>query len=280
MSNDNIYAAPRDIADINECYFYHTMDIPGYGVVHGEWDLRAGFRKYLGEVDFHRRRVLELGTASGFLCFEMEKMGAEVVAQDLSDQLSWDIVPFHDMDYQQMILDRKAHILKLNNGYWLAHKAFKSNAKVVYSSVYELPEQIGEFDVSVLGSILLHVRDPFLALQKALQFTKETVIITDMPPRFHRLTKFLPPRFHRSTQSLKRAPIQIDPFTRLMRPHMEFLPNYKRRSPVESWWFISPELIAEFISILGFEDIEFYWHKQLSRGREVLLYTIVGHRNK
>jgi hypothetical protein len=45
-----IWAEPRDITDLDDCYFYHTMEIPGYGIVHGEWDLRGGEADYLGKV--------------------------------------------------------------------------------------------------------------------------------------------------------------------------------------------------------------------------------------
>ena len=63
---------------------------------------------------------------------------------------------------------RKAIIKRLNNAFWLCHKAYNSKAKVVYGTVYEIPEEIGMVDISTFGSILLHVRDPFLALQNAL----------------------------------------------------------------------------------------------------------------
>ncbi|HEV2177439.1 MAG TPA: hypothetical protein VGW33_09595 [Terriglobia bacterium] len=43
-----IYAQPRLVTDVSECYFYHTMDIPGYGCVKGEWDLRGREKDYLG----------------------------------------------------------------------------------------------------------------------------------------------------------------------------------------------------------------------------------------
>src|SRR2546426_5232006 len=109
----SLYASPRAIDDANDCYFYHTMDIPGHGLVRGEWDLRKGVREYLGGVDFKGKRVLELGTASGFLCFHMEKEGAEVVAYDLSEDQSWDVVPFARGDTSKVIAARKAHIRKL-----------------------------------------------------------------------------------------------------------------------------------------------------------------------
>ncbi len=36
----DLYASPIDVQSVDECYFYHVMDIPGIGVVGEEWDLR------------------------------------------------------------------------------------------------------------------------------------------------------------------------------------------------------------------------------------------------
>src|SRR5262249_47083940 len=69
MDSETPYASPRTVTDLADCYFYHTLELPGYGLVEGEWDLRAGAEAYLGGVDFRGRRVLEVGPASGFLCF-------------------------------------------------------------------------------------------------------------------------------------------------------------------------------------------------------------------
>jgi hypothetical protein len=63
----SIYAEPRVVTNPAQCIFYHTMDIPGYGHVQGDWDLRGHERQYLGNVDFAGKRVLEVGTASGYL---------------------------------------------------------------------------------------------------------------------------------------------------------------------------------------------------------------------
>src|ERR1700756_1234514 len=160
MSDNSIYATPRIITNINECFFYHTMDIPGYGHVKGQWDIRGSVHEYLGGVDFRGKRVLEVGTASGFVCFYMERQGAEVVAYDLSEEHTWDLVPFSQYDYKEFALAHKAHIKALNNGYWLCHRAYNSSAKVVYGSIYAIPKEIGMVDVSVFSSVLLHVRDP------------------------------------------------------------------------------------------------------------------------
>ena len=178
--NEGVYSPPRTVTDLNDCYFYHTMEIPGYGLVEGEWDLREGIRAYLGNVDLRGKRVLEMGTANGFVCFHMEREGADVVAYDLSEKQDWDVVPFARQDEAEYRSERKDLIRRLNNAFWLGHRAYKSHSEMVYGDAYGVPEDIGAVDVCTFGSILLHLRDPFLALQKALRLTRETVIITDL----------------------------------------------------------------------------------------------------
>jgi len=263
MSGKDIYATPRTITRTDECFFYHTMDIPGYGHVEGQWDLREGIREYLGGVDFKGKRVLEIGTASGFVCFYMESQGAEVVAYDLSEEYAWDIVPFSKYDYKQFASDHKAHIKALNNGYWLCYEAYRSKAKVVYGTVYEIPEEIGMVDVSVFSSVLLHVRDPFFALQNALRLTKETAIVTE-------------PIWRRQS-FLRRI------FTNFRGPYMTFLPQFSRCEPKDGWWILTPDIIKKFIGVLGFEEAEVKYHFQkFSMGGEqsIPFFTVVGHRTK
>jgi hypothetical protein len=82
----SVYSEPRVVSRIDDCFFYHSMDLPQHGLVAGEWDLRRGIERYLGHVDFRGKRVLDIGTASGFLAFWMERQGAEVIGFDLSDK--------------------------------------------------------------------------------------------------------------------------------------------------------------------------------------------------
>jgi hypothetical protein len=42
MVDDSFYARPWEVARLEDCYFYHTMDVPGVGGATGSWDLRAG----------------------------------------------------------------------------------------------------------------------------------------------------------------------------------------------------------------------------------------------
>lgn len=247
----SIYATPQPVSSIEDCYFYHTTDVPGYWTVEGEWDLRRGANEYLGSVSLKGKRVLEVGTASGFLCFHMESQGAEVVAYDLSQDYDWDVVPYAQYDYQQDVLGRRAHIRRLNNAFWFGHKAFNSKAKMVYGTVYAIPEAIGLVEISTFGSILLHVRDPFLALQNALRLTTETVIVTDV----------YPPGMPEQTS-------------------MYFVPSFQNTQPRETWWNLPPALIKSFIGVLGFEEAEVSYHDQKYRGQKQRLYTVVGRRTR
>jgi 2-polyprenyl-3-methyl-5-hydroxy-6-metoxy-1,4-benzoquinol methylase len=251
-----IWAEPKRIKSLDDCAFYHTMELPEFGTVQGEWDLRGNESAYIGNVEVRGKRVLEIGTASGHLCFSMEKMGAQMVAFDLSDKSEWDIVPYANSDHRRHVDERKEHIRQLNNGYWLAHRLYKSQARVAYGTVYELPEDIGEFDICTFGSILLHLRDPFLALQRVLSHVKESVVVTDIAPK----TK---------GKIIAGNPIAI------------FLPRAEKSTPIEAWWRIPPRLVAEFLQILGFIQIEISYHEQLYRNKErITLYTIVGHRQQ
>ena len=76
------WAVPKKITSLKECFFYHKMDIPGYGTVEGDWDLRSREKTYLGNVNVAGKRVLEIGPANGQLTFAMERMGADVITYD------------------------------------------------------------------------------------------------------------------------------------------------------------------------------------------------------
>lgn len=118
MNIQNPFSPSRQVTDISDCYFYHVMNLPGYGEVGGEWDLRGGEESYLGGVSFQGKRVLELGTASGYLCRFMESKGADVIGFDLSDDLFWDVVPFAGLDISSARLGMRDHIERLKNGWW------------------------------------------------------------------------------------------------------------------------------------------------------------------
>src|ERR1700689_3950591 len=117
------YATPLAINNPDECYFYHQMEIPGVGLVKGDWDLRDCIKPYLGNYDFKGKRVLDVGPASGFLTFSMEKQGADVVSFDMASGGQWDVVP--QRKYRQDPAAFMARLVEANrrlkNGYWFTH---------------------------------------------------------------------------------------------------------------------------------------------------------------
>jgi hypothetical protein len=248
---DPPYSEPRIVTSLGDCYFYHTMDVPGHGLVTGEWDLRPGLDAYLGHFNFAGKRVLDIGAASGILSFHVERQGAEVVSYDLSDAYPWDIVPHAGADFDTVDAARREHIRRINNGYWLCHRAFKSRARVVYGVAYDIPVSIGSVDVAIYGSVLLHLRDPFLALQNGARLARQAIIVADVPP---------PKRWRASW----REPC--------------FVPASRNLDNTDTWWNLPPRLVCEFLAVLGFERSVVTWHRQLYFGRKYLLYTVISYR--
>jgi len=178
-----IYAAERYVANAEDCWFYHVMDLPGLGTVGQQWDLRGRVNDYLGNVELRGKRVLDVGTASGFLTFEMERMGAEVVSLDADGPKCAFLLPFKDQSFttnrDEWEASYRSFLDRMNNGYWLAHRLNKSKAKVVYTNVYSIPPELGQFDVAVMGQILVHLSDPVRALSSVLDRVRGEIVVTE-----------------------------------------------------------------------------------------------------
>lgn len=217
------YAEPIVVNNIEDCAFYHRVELPGVGEVGTQWDLRDVIYDYLGNFDYSGKRVLDVGTASGFLSFEMEKQGAEVVSFDMESGLQWDIVPFRDTwDKIDKIREykRKEHNT-LKNAYWYAHNKNNSKAKVYYGDIYNLPDELGKFDVVVFGMILAHLRDPFRALYSAARLSKDAIIVTNQTMNSDK-------------------------------PMAMLIPNTENNELL-AWWALSSGCIERMLGIFGFE---------------------------
>jgi SAM-dependent methyltransferase len=268
----DLYARPRAVESVADCYFYHSMEIPGHGEVTGEWDLRGDEHRYLGGADLNGKRVLELGAASGFLTTYMERQGAEVVAYDLSEEHSWDVVPFAANDAARFGEIYREHLRKLNNGFWLNHRAQNLSARLVHGTVYTVPEAIGQVDVATFASILLHLRDPFLALQTSLRLVRDTVIVTDVYPasEYHLVGDFVD-----APDSDVPTPLPPEAHGQ---PKATFLPQFWDQAYGDTWWHLSPETVRRWVGVLGFEKSEITYHHAYAGGKRTLLYTVVAHR--
>ena len=261
----NSFETPRTNLQRDDCDFYHTMEIPGCGIVNGMWDLRGKEAAYLGGVRFHGKRVLEIGAASGHLSFWMEGRGAEVIAFDLSEEMDWDAVPYGgevDPKYREK---RREHIRRLHNGFWFAHAAHRSKVEVVYGHASRLPAAIGPVDIATFCCVLLHLKDPFMALQSSLRLTRETVVVTEPLSRLSLL-----PRWPSIWPSLKW----------FFKPRIVFHPDPDLRLPLDSWWQFSPACIMAFLGVLGFGCFQVSFHRQRTKMGKASLFTVVGRRLK
>jgi SAM-dependent methyltransferase len=173
---------PRRVERLEDCFFYHAMELPGFGLVPGQWDLRGRFDEYIGGVDVAHRQVLDIGTATGFLSFEAEKRGAtRVLSFDMSDPRQQAFLPFKDKLYYRdparWAEQYSAEIEQWKNAYWLCHRLLGSKAEVYYGNIYSLPAELGRFDVAIVGSVLEHLSDQITALASIARLTRETIVI-------------------------------------------------------------------------------------------------------
>lgn len=244
-SNDKIFSVPRKVKSIGDCYFYHTIELPGHGVMNGDWDLRPRVDDYLGKVVFAGKRVLEIGPASGFLTFEMEKRGAEVASVEVTAEHGWDFVPYPASRLEEVFGPRRIVMERLKNSYWFSHAAQQSKAKVYYGDVYNLPSSLGEFDIAVMGAVLLHCRDPLRIVEQCAEKAR-SLIITDM--------------FH---PDLEGAPIcRLAPTPQNLLWH--------------TWWHFSTQFFSQFLAVMGLTTTQLSTHQQYHRGRAHTLFTVVG----
>jgi SAM-dependent methyltransferase len=230
---------PRQVEDLSECFFYHTMDLPGIGEVKGHWDLRKSFDKYIGGVELEGKTIIDIGTATGFLSFEAEKRGASrVVSFDIGNANEQSFLPFRNKLYSQ---DRAQwaeqygkEIEQWKNAYWLCHRLLGSKAEVFYGNVYEIPLTLGQFDVAIVGSVLEHLSDQISALASIARVTKKMMVIVSPVLRTdERIARFEALGDH---------------------PENDF-----------TWWTYSEGVYREVFKMLGFKitaitENQFYYH--------------------
>jgi SAM-dependent methyltransferase len=179
---DSLLAPPRFVDRLEDCFFYHAMELPGLGLVPAHWDLRGRFDEYIGGVEIAGKSVLDVGTATGFLSFEAEKRGAtQVLSFDMSDARQQTFLPFKDKlyyrDHERWAQQYGAEIEQWKNAYWLCHRLLESKAAVYYGNIYDLPPELGQFDIALVGSVLEHLSDQISALASIARRTTETIVI-------------------------------------------------------------------------------------------------------
>jgi O-methyltransferase len=220
------------------------MEVPGLGLVKGEWDLRDIVDQYLGKPALAAKRVLEIGPASGFLTAEMEKRGADVVAVEVPDDPGWDFVPYPAALLAPLEWPRRQGMRALKNSWWYVHTAYQLKARLIYGNVYELPDVIGTFDIAVMAAVLLHCHSPLQVIDQCAK-RADTLIITD---------RFFP--------ELSGSPVcRLEPTA--------------DNKTWDTWWAFSTDAISNFLGVLGFTIDSLYTYTD---NRMRPLFTITATR--
>jgi tRNA (mo5U34)-methyltransferase len=175
-------AAPERTSDdlrarVDAHEWYHTLELAPGLVTPGWFDTRAVVERIPFPADLSGKRCMDVGTFDGFWAFEMERRGAdEVVAIDVLDPRQWDWPVQHDEATVEAIGRRKAG----GDGFLLAHDALGSSVTREELSVYDAtPDRIGEFDFVFVGSLLIHLRDPVRAVERARDVCRGSALFLD-----------------------------------------------------------------------------------------------------
>ncbi len=220
----------RNSPNLSDCHFYHSFDLPDGSQLIGDWDMRGKFDEYVGYLPLEGKTVIDFGAASGFLSFEAEKRGAKVTSFDADSTARYCRLPHTPSRYTH---DREASIALDNkwldgvkNSYWYVYNALKSHNRVFYGDLYNLPQEIGTFDVAILGQFLVHNRSAIDVLEVVASKAKQYVVITE-------------------------GIWDID------EPGAKLLGSASSPDDFYSNWLYSPPFYSEIMGMLGFERLSF-----------------------
>ena len=174
---DELLAKARSIR------WYHTLELTPEYTTEGWFDLRP----YVGDYSVPERldgmRALEVGTWDGFWAFELERRGAEVVALDLDDE--------RDLDWPPRRVPDAFPDQPRGSGFALARELLGSRVERHNLSLYDAtPERLGRFDLVFCGSVLIHLRDQLLALERIAALCDGVFISAEEYDRLSALSPF------------------------------------------------------------------------------------------
>jgi tRNA (mo5U34)-methyltransferase len=201
---------------LEEIGWYHTQELAPGLTTPGMFDLRPYVDRYGIPEELTGKRVLDVGTFEGFWAFELERRGADVVALDV-DRIQ-------ELDWPPRL--RPSEDARRGEGFELARRALGSSVERIGCSIYEAtPERLGgTFDLVFCGSVLIHLRDPMLALERMAGLCAGELVFADEYSR-----------------------------------RLALLPwggaEFRGESPWSTWWRPAPKTWLGMVRCAGFEDV-------------------------
>ncbi|HVV75213.1 MAG TPA: class I SAM-dependent methyltransferase [Mycobacteriales bacterium] len=149
--------------------WYHTIELRSGVETPGWFDLRE-VAPQLPWPDLSGRRCLDVGTFDGFWARQMSGRGAaDVLAIDILDPQAWDWPHGSEGAIVEALAARK----RKGDGFEFVNRVLDQSIERRELSVYDLDAaDVGEFDLVYVGSLLLHLRDPILALERVRDVCK------------------------------------------------------------------------------------------------------------
>jgi ubiquinone/menaquinone biosynthesis C-methylase UbiE len=169
-----------DLVDkIEKTDWYHIFDL-GTFRTHGHYDISKVIHQYKLPLPLNGKHCLDVGTSNGYFAFYMEQQGAEsVTAVDVKD---WIVEA--DVSLQHRTKLKQQYPYGLGNshkgGFDIMHEYYKSRVKYQTATIYELDKLFSShsFDIVLCSNLLLHLYNPYLALENLFNVAKEKVIIS------------------------------------------------------------------------------------------------------
>ncbi len=179
-----------DVAErAGEHQWYHSLELGPDYLTPGVFDLRSEVESYHLPARLDGVRALDVGTWDGFWAFEMERRGATVVALDLDDESRLDTPVRRKGDNSFSTRPR-------GDGFRLAREILGSKVERVDMSLYDANSaELGTFDLVFCGSVVIHLRDQLLALERIAELCTGTFITAEAYTRGLGLLPFAATRY-------------------------------------------------------------------------------------
>jgi tRNA (mo5U34)-methyltransferase len=226
---------------LGEIDWYHTQELAPGLVTPGMFDLRPYVDRYGIPEDLSGMRVLDVGTFEGFWAFELERRGAEVTALDVDSTQALDWPPRL----------RPSTDERRGEGFELARAALRSSVRRVGMSIYDAEPMAlgGHFDLVFCGSVLIHLRDPMLALERMAGLCRDRVIVAD---EYSRRLRWLP----------------------------YAAAEFRGEAPWSTWWRPAPKAWLAMVRCAGFDGVREHgrFRMRFREGRDDVPHVVIHAR--